>query len=50
MPNDKKALILLVVLLVFAIVTYIAFINPLLGGALVAGVAVATLVWVMLRD
>ncbi|MBZ9641371.1 hypothetical protein [Streptomyces sp. PSKA30] len=45
----KENWIALAVALVFAVVTYIAFINPALGIALSAGVAVATLVWKVLR-
>mgnify|MGYP001233478787 CR=1 FL=1 len=50
MSDENKALIVLVIVLVFTMVTYIAFINPPLGIALGVGVAVATLVWVVLRD
>lgn len=50
MSDENKMLIVLVVVLVFAMVSYIAFINPPLGIALGVGVAVATLVWLMLRD
>ena len=50
MSDENKMLIVLVVVLVFAMVTYIAFINPPLGIALGVGVAVAMLVWVVLRD
>ncbi|MFF7845203.1 hypothetical protein ACFZC6_41655 [Streptomyces ossamyceticus] len=50
MTNENKMLIVLVVVLVFAMVSYIAFVNPPLGIALGVGVAVATLVWLVLRD
>ncbi|WP_171053257.1 hypothetical protein [Streptomyces marianii] len=50
MSDENKMLVILVVVLVFAMVTYLAFINPPLGIALGIGVAVATLVWVVLRD
>ncbi|MET9091139.1 hypothetical protein ABZX72_03520 [Streptomyces cyaneofuscatus] len=50
MGNDKKALILLVALLVWGIVTYIAFHNPPLGIAVGIGVAAATLVWMVLQQ
>ncbi|MEV0780529.1 hypothetical protein [Streptomyces sp. NPDC050428] len=50
MSNENKTLIVLVVVLVFAMASHIAFINPPLGIALGVGVAVATLVWLVLRD
>ncbi|WP_329464451.1 hypothetical protein [Streptomyces sp. NBC_01431] len=49
MPNENRTLIALVVVLVFAMVSYIAFLNPALGIALGVGVAVATLVWLLLQ-
>jgi len=50
MSDENKMLVVLVVVLVFAMVTYVAFINPPLGIALSVGVAVAMLVWVVLRN
>ncbi|EDY43881.1 hypothetical protein SSBG_01763 [Streptomyces sp. SPB074] len=50
MDNDKKALILLVVVLVCGIVTYVAFLHPPLGLALGVGIAAAALVWAILRQ
>ncbi|MFI8234927.1 hypothetical protein ACIGDI_39645 [Streptomyces sp. NPDC085900] len=50
MSNENKMLTVLVVVLVFAMVSYIAFIHPPLGIALGVGVAVATMVWLVLRD
>ncbi|WP_020124148.1 hypothetical protein [Streptomyces canus] len=51
MGGEKKMVVAaLVVAAVFAVVSYLAFINPPLGIAIGAGVAVATLVWRMMRD
>ncbi|MGW1916484.1 hypothetical protein ACWCQS_38680 [Streptomyces sp. NPDC002076] len=50
MSDEKKMVAALVVVGVFAVVTYTAFINPPLGIAIGVGVAVATLVWRVLRD
>ncbi|MFG3207844.1 hypothetical protein [Streptomyces sp. NPDC048192] len=50
MSDEKKMVTALVVVGVFAVVTYIAFVNPPLGVAIGAGVAVATLVWRKLRE
>ncbi|MGV9568022.1 hypothetical protein [Streptomyces sp. NPDC003480] len=49
MSDEKKMVAALVVAGVFAVVTYIAFINPPLGIAIGAGVAVSTLLWRILR-
>ncbi|MET9611677.1 hypothetical protein [Kitasatospora indigofera] len=50
MNNKNKLSPVLMVVTVFTMVTYIAFINPPLGVALAVGVAVATLAWTVLRD
>ncbi|MFD7645718.1 hypothetical protein ACFV4P_34320 [Kitasatospora sp. NPDC059795] len=47
--NQNTPLVVLVVVMVFAMASYIAFINPPLGIALGVGVAVASLVWMILR-
>ncbi|MEU1195845.1 hypothetical protein ABZ446_06435 [Streptomyces sp. NPDC005813] len=47
--SKEKATTALLVVLVFAVVTCLAFSDPALGGALSVGVAVAALAWKMLR-
>ncbi|GAB2966076.1 hypothetical protein [Streptomyces heilongjiangensis] len=49
MSDENKMVAVLVVTGVFAVVSYIAFVNPPVGIAIGAGVAVATLVWKMLK-
>ncbi|MBH1935310.1 hypothetical protein I5Q34_13680 [Streptomyces sp. AV19] len=41
MDPERKAFFVLLVLIVAGLVTYVAFLNPLLGTALLVGVGVA---------
>lgn len=47
---SKNTLMVLIILMVCAGITYAAFVNPALGVALGIGVAVAALVWQVLRS